>query len=80
MPNSKSLTSNDESYRRLIYSLAENADYRALLIELLAVIHRDGGQYTQLTGLAVSVEDAITRIHDMRLEIQNLFNARKKRG
>ena len=34
-------------------------DYRALLITLLAVVHRDSGQYTELAGWTCSVVDAL---------------------
>ncbi len=57
--------------------MENDGDFKALLQELLAVIHRDGGQYTVLTGYAVSVEDAITRITDLRIEVANLFRQRK---
>jgi hypothetical protein len=39
--------------------------YKWLLNEVLAVIHRDGGQYTKLSGYAVSVEDAIVNVQKM---------------
>jgi len=62
MPSSRSSTSNkdawDEQRRQHLLSLAAEGDNRALLLELLATIHRDGGQYTELTGVAVSVQDA----------------------
>ncbi len=80
MPTSKSLISNNPLRRVLIESCVEGGDYKQLLIELLAVVHRDGGQYTQLAGFATSVEDAIIRVEEMRMEITNLFNARKKNG
>ncbi len=80
MPTSKSLISNNPLRRVLIESCVEGGDYKQLLIELLAVVHRDGGQYTQLAGFATSVEDAIMRVEEMRMEITNLFNARKKNG
>lgn len=57
MPTLKSST-----LSRLIHELAEDGDYRALLVELLSTIHRDGGQYTQLAGIAVSAEDAIEKV------------------
>lgn len=40
--------------------------YRELLEELLAVIHRDGGHYTDLAGLEGSVADATEIIHKLR--------------
>jgi len=61
MPTSKSSTSSE--------------DYKAMLDELLAVIHRDGGQYTVLAGYAVSVEDA-KKLH---LEMRRQRNALQER-
>lgn len=63
MPISKSSTSIDHTYRLLIMEKADRHHYKWLLDELLALIHRDGGQYTALSGYAVSVEDAICSIH-----------------
>lgn len=80
MPTSKSLISNNPLRRLFIDQCVEGGDYKQLLIELLAVVHRDGGQYTQLAGFATSVEDAIARVEEMRMEITNLFNARKKKN
>jgi hypothetical protein len=62
MPITKSLTSTDNIRRVLYTCMVEDGDYKALLNELLAVIHRDGGQYTDLAGFAVSVEDAVTNV------------------
>lgn len=38
------------------------------LRDLLAVIHRDGGQYTGTHGLEKSVEDAMRMVPNLRLE------------
>lgn len=37
-----------------------------MLHELLAVIHRDGGQHTDLVGFAVSVADAERKVLESR--------------
>ena len=62
MPSSKSLTSIEPEYRSLIEQRAAEGDHLFLLLELLSIIHRDGGQYTKLAGLGVSVTDAITQV------------------
>lgn len=49
--------------------------YKAMLDDLLSTIHRDGGQYTVLTGYAVSVEDA-KKLH---LEMRRQRNALQER-
>jgi hypothetical protein len=41
-------------------------DYKAMLDELLAVIHRDGGQYTILVGYDLSIKDAVLKIQFTR--------------
>jgi hypothetical protein len=43
------------------------------LDQLLAVIHRDGGQYTVLAGYADSVEDAMSRYHILRRKKESLL-------
>jgi hypothetical protein len=53
---------------------AAEGDYLFLLKELLAVCHRDGGQYTELAGLAASVEDAIESVSGTRVELYELRN------
>lgn len=62
MPNSRSSTSNRDAFaeqrRQLILQRAAEGDHKALLFDLLAIIHRDGGHYTELAGTAVSVQDA----------------------
>jgi len=72
MQTSKSSISIDARYHKLIHQLVEAQDYRALLIEVLAAVHRDGGQYTQLAGLSASVEDAINRLTYERRELARL--------
>lgn len=79
MPTTKLSTSINPLHKLLLETMVSEGDYKALLNELLAVIHRDGGQYTELAGFAVSVEEAIVRVTEMRMEIQNLFNERKKK-
>ena len=60
MPTSKSSTSSS-----IIQQLAKVGDHSTLLVELLATVHRDGGQYTTLVGLACSVEDAIEKVFEL---------------
>lgn len=72
MPSLKSSTLMDESYRSLLQEKAAEGDHLFLLQELLAVIHRDGGQYTLLTGLPTSVEDAMKVVIDLRTELRSL--------
>lgn len=72
MPTSKSSTSSDGVRCRHFHELAANEDYRALLCELLARIHRDGGQYTQLAGFAVSFEDADLKVAELHNELAEL--------
>ena len=50
----------------------EPVDYKAWLDDLLAVIHRDGGQYTTLVGYRVSLEDAQSLFYAMRIELRRL--------
>jgi hypothetical protein len=59
MPTSKLSTSNEP-------------DYKALLDELLAIIHRDGGQYTILTGYDVSLCDAKYIVEDTRKKLRHI--------
>lgn len=49
-----------------IRKLAAEGDHLSLLRDILAIIHRDGGQYTELAGLDYSVIDAIEVIYDLR--------------
>lgn len=53
-------------------------DYRLMLEELLAEIHRDGGQYTKLVGLKASLEDAHKKVRDNRRKLSSMmFKTRK---
>lgn len=53
-------------------------DYKALLEELLAEIHRDGGQFTKLAGLKVSLEEGHKKVINMRKKLTSLmYGARK---
>ena len=60
-----------------VAKLVTDADYRSLLIELLAVIHRDGGQYTNLAGLAVSFVDAEAKVINDRKKLSSMLFSRK---
>lgn len=58
-PSSKSSTSSKPYYRaEHIAAKLAREDYKALLLDLLAIIHRDGGQFTTLAGLQASLETA----------------------
>lgn len=60
MPNSRSSTSNKpDALTAIIDKAVSKGDLVTLLHSLLAVCHRDGGQYTELAGLTVSVVDAL---------------------
>lgn len=69
MPTTKSSTSNEDRERLAVYS---EMDEKALLGELLAVLHRDGGQYMALAGPAVATLDAIKVYYDLRSEVAEL--------
>lgn len=43
-----------------------------LLKNLLAIIHRDGGHYTQQHGIRTSVDDAITDVVGLRVKVEAL--------
>ena len=75
MQSSKSSTSIDEARRAYIIGRVNAHDYLTLLRDLLAIIHRDGGQYTAIAGLAVSVEDAMSRYCTL---LSDLREARKR--
>lgn len=63
MLSSLSSTLNSRSFlNRFVEARVEREDYKDLLLNLLAVIHRDGGQYTTLTGLTTSVVDALCMV------------------
>lgn len=60
MPNSQSSTlSKADELTAIVSRHVESGNYRVLLGSLLAVCHRDGGQYSELAGLTVSVVDAL---------------------
>jgi len=44
--------------------------YKHLLQNILAIIHRDGGHYTQAHGIEKSIEDAINKIAEERLQLE----------
>lgn len=70
-----------DDYKRLIDDLVEEGNYEALLKELLAVVHRDGGHYTILCGLSVSVLDGIVAVQDLiykNREMKDALDRRKK--
>ena len=67
MPTSKSSISSERKLRRQhLQRLADDLNYKALLGELLAVLHRDGSQYTTLAGYVASIEDAEHNYYDLR--------------
>ncbi len=80
MPTSKSSTSNSPQYGALLRQLVANEDYKSLLDQTLAVLHRDGGHYTALAGYAVAIEDALTNYHEMRRELEELRRRLKVNG
>ena len=47
-------------------STPSEPDYKAMLDELLRVIHRDGGQYTVIAGYEASVAEAELQISTER--------------
>jgi hypothetical protein len=47
-------------------STSNEPNYKAMLDELLAVVHRDGGQYTILVGYDLSIKDAVLKIQFAR--------------
>ena len=82
MPSSKSLTSSEQAdqLRRLAYNKwSEEKNYEELLKDLLAEIHRDGGQYTTLTGYAGSSYDAVSKLRSMRRKLTSLLFKPPKR-
>jgi hypothetical protein len=85
MPTSKSSTSSelkplalteDRSTEQL--EADGDIDYKTMLDELLAVIHRDGGQYTILAGYEVSVHDAKYHISENHRKIRALSDRIKE--
>ena len=65
MPTSKSSILTEDDYSQLLKEKATEGDHLYLLIELLSVIHRDGGQFTLLAGLATSVEEAMAEVRKL---------------
>jgi hypothetical protein len=61
-----------DTYKQLIEGLVEDENYEALLKEVLAVCHRDGGHYTILAGYSVSVLDAIVYVQELIRENREL--------
>lgn len=80
MPNTKLSTSNEETKHALFERKAAEGDYLFLLKELLAIIHRDGGQYTVLSGLATSVEDATHAVVSTRRLLREAQQRELKRN
>lgn len=80
MPTSKSSTSSSfckccGGTQCSAFSIVKELEgYKAMLDELLAVIHRDGGQYTVLAGYEVSVGDAKYAIEDVREKFRRFSN------
>lgn len=60
-----SIPNNRDFIERFVDGLVEKEDYKELLLNLLAVIHRDGGHYTQLAGLPTSVIDAFRIVPEL---------------
>lgn len=48
----------------IIGTCAENIKLRKEVLELLAVIHRDGGHHTDAVGIEASIQDAIKKFYD----------------
>lgn len=63
MPSTPSLKSSTSSEPVL-----PAEDWKKLLYDLLATIHRDGGQYTHLAGFAVSYTDAEAKVRELYQE------------
>jgi hypothetical protein len=68
-----------DDYKDLIDMLVEDKNYEALLREVLAVVHRDGGHYTILCGLSASVLDAIVHVQDIRYHNREMADALARR-
>lgn len=56
-----------------------DADYKLLLEELLAEIHRDGGQFTKLAGLMTSLQEAHKIVIEQRCKITRLLTTTRTR-
>jgi hypothetical protein len=70
-----------DDYKDLIDMLVEDKNYEALLREVLAVVHRDNGQYTILAGISCSVIDGIINVQDLLYKNREMSDAlaRKKK-
>lgn len=55
-------------------------NHKDMLDELLALIHRDGGQYTILCGYEVSYLDARIKIQDLVYHNREMSDALKRRN
>lgn len=77
-PSSKSSTSSDELRSRYIADCLARGDHKALLLDLLAIIHRDGGHYTELVGLQASIEDAEKKVPLAYRKIASMMFGRRK--
>ncbi len=64
----------EEDYDSIRINLYKTLKHDELLCELLAVIHGDGGQYTDKVGLVQSVLDAEKVIENRMNEIDTLRN------
>ena len=69
------VVNSDEPYAEAVWNLIEEGKrplpvekrhYRQDLLNLLAVIHRDGGHHTAKVGVSPSVVDAIGVVSDLR--------------
>ena len=60
------MTSHSEYESGWIERLVAQGDHESLLRNLLAIIHRDGGHYTERHGLVKSFQDAMA-LSAMRL-------------
>jgi 23S rRNA G2069 N7-methylase RlmK/C1962 C5-methylase RlmI len=72
MPTSKLSTLSSDPPTYALAKMVETEDYKGLLDHLLAVIHRDGGHYTVLTGYGVSMVDAMGIVVNTRLDLRDL--------
>jgi hypothetical protein len=68
-----------QDYHDLIEMLAEDKNYEALLREILAVVHRDSGQYTILAGIPCSVIDGIINVQDLLYKNREMSDALARR-
>jgi hypothetical protein len=68
-----------DDYKDLIDMLVEDKNYEALLKELLAVVHRDNGQYYLLAGPSVAVIDGILNVQDLLYKNREMSDALARR-